>query len=111
TAQTCRACHPAQPPVVLFLLAGGEVADSICADAETVPSLASHPKEKQKSDRAENNQRQSECETNLQPLKKRAPIAALICASRRIRQRCLAGGRLGCLQSAALVAVLGARVV
>jgi hypothetical protein len=55
---------------VLFPVVYCEAAGSICANDETSPSLASHPKEEGKGNGAENDQRQSERDADLEPLKK-----------------------------------------
>jgi hypothetical protein len=43
---------------------------SNCANDETSPSLAGHPKEEGKRNGAENDQRQRERDSDLKPLKK-----------------------------------------
>src|SRR5919197_3381525 len=71
-ARAFQASRAVPLPVALSLLACGAAADWIWANVETSPSpaRARHPNEKRKGNGAKNNQRQSECDANLEPLKK-----------------------------------------
>ena len=57
-------------PVVQFLPACDEAAGWTWANDETSPSLVRHPNEKSEGNSAKDNQGQSECDANLEPLKK-----------------------------------------
>src|SRR4029077_3605790 len=57
-------------PGVLFLPPCGEAAGWTCAHDETLPSLARQPNEKSKGDGTKDNEGQSECDANLEPVRK-----------------------------------------
>ena len=65
-----RASRAVPLPGVLSLPACGEAAGWTWANDETSPSLARQPNEKSKGNGTKDNQRQSECDANLEPLRK-----------------------------------------
>src|SRR4029077_12155566 len=69
-ARVFRASHAGPLPGVLFLPPCGEAAGWTYANDETSPSLARQPNEKSKGDGSKDNERQRECDANLEPLRK-----------------------------------------
>src|SRR5947208_1572943 len=69
-ARVFRVSHAGPLPGVQFLPPCDEAAGWTWTNDETSPSLTRHPNEKSEGNSAKDNQRQSQCDANLEPLNK-----------------------------------------